>query len=50
MFYSGNEVINAKNNSNAAPYIKAVTRDMKNYIRAQASRSIPVGYSAAYVS
>ncbi|SMR62108.1 unnamed protein product [Zymoseptoria tritici ST99CH_1E4] len=50
MFYSGNEVINAKNNSNSAPYVKAVTRDMKNYIKAQAPRSIPVGYSAADVT
>jgi hypothetical protein len=26
LFFSGNEVINARNNTNAAPYIKAVTR------------------------
>jgi hypothetical protein len=32
LFFSGNEVINARNNTNAAPYIKAVTRDMKRYI------------------
>ncbi|EDU44033.1 13-beta-glucanosyltransferase gel1 precursor [Pyrenophora tritici-repentis] len=50
LFFSGNEVINAKNNSNAAPYIKAVTRDMKQYISNRASRPIPVGYSAADVS
>jgi len=49
LFYSGNEVINMKNNTNAAPYIKAVTRDMKRYIGAQADRRIPVGYSAADV-
>lgn len=49
LFFSGNEVINAKNNTNAAPYIKAVTRDMKRYIGAQADRRIPVGYSAADV-
>lgn len=48
-FYSGNEVIDAKNNSNAAPYVKATTRDMKNYIRARSPRTIPVGYSAADV-
>jgi len=50
LFFSGNEVINARNNTNAAPYIKAVTRDMKNYIRAQAPRAIPVGYSSADVA
>ncbi|KAK4609301.1 1,3-beta-glucanosyltransferase gel1 [Fulvia fulva] len=50
LFFSGNEVINARNNTNAAPYIKAVTRDMKNYIRAQAPREIPVGYSSADVA
>jgi hypothetical protein len=49
LFFSGNEVINARNNTNAAPYIKAVTRDMKRYIGAQADRPIPVGYSAADV-
>jgi len=50
LFFSGNEVINAKNNTNAAPYIKAVTRDMKQYIAAQADRQIPVGYSSADVA
>jgi hypothetical protein len=50
LFFSGNEVINARNNTQAAPYIKAVTRDMKQYISAQASRSIPVGYSSADVA
>lgn len=43
-------MINARNNTNAAPYIKAVTRDMKNYIRAQSPRAIPVGYSSADVA
>ncbi|KAK5164940.1 uncharacterized protein LTR77_009605 [Saxophila tyrrhenica] len=50
LFFSGNEVINARNNTQAAPYIKAVTRDMKRYISAQADRSIPVGYSSADVA
>ncbi len=50
LFFSGNEVINARNNTHAAPYIKAVTRDMKQYISAQASRPIPVGYSSADVA
>jgi hypothetical protein len=50
VFFSGNEVINAKNNTNAATYIKAVTRDMKAYISNQKLRQIPVGYSAADVA
>lgn len=50
LFFSGNEVINAKNNTGAATYIKAVTRDMKQYISNRASRKIPVGYSAADVA
>ncbi|KAL5445095.1 hypothetical protein PMIN07_003646 [Paraphaeosphaeria minitans] len=50
VFFSGNEVINAVNNTNAAPYIKAVTRDMKQYISNRHSRQIPVGYSAADVT
>ncbi|KAF2743249.1 glycoside hydrolase family 72 protein [Sporormia fimetaria CBS 119925] len=49
-FFSGNEVINMKNNTGAAPYIKAVTRDMKKYMAAQNYRKIPVGYSAADVA
>lgn len=50
LLFSGNEVINAKNNTNAAPYIKAVTRDMKQYISNRHARQIPVGYSAADVA
>ncbi|KAF1941067.1 hypothetical protein EJ02DRAFT_348579 [Clathrospora elynae] len=50
LFFSGNEVINERNNTNAAPYIKAVTRDMKQYISNRHSRTIPVGYSAADVA
>lgn len=50
LFFSGNEVINTPQTSNCAPYIKAVTRDMKQYIASRKYRSIPVGYSAADVS
>ncbi|OAA70328.1 1,3-beta-glucanosyltransferase Gel1 [Cordyceps fumosorosea ARSEF 2679] len=49
-FFSGNEVINAKGNEFNAPYIKAVTRDLRAFIKAQNLRAIPVGYSAADVS
>jgi len=51
VFFSGNEVINDEaNTTQAAPYVKAVTRDMKNYINKQKLRKIPVGYSAADVA
>lgn len=49
-FFSGNEVINAPNTTNTAPYIKAVTRDMKQYIAERGYRAIPCGYSAADVA
>lgn len=49
LFFSGNEVINTAQNSNSAPYIKAVTRDMRQYLAARKYRQIPVGYSAADV-
>ncbi|KAK3178698.1 beta-glucanosyltransferase [Lepraria neglecta] len=47
LFFSGNEVINSVPTSNAAPYVKAVTRDLKQYIGNRKYRQIPVGYSAA---
>ncbi|KAF2827134.1 hypothetical protein CC86DRAFT_24411 [Ophiobolus disseminans] len=50
LLFSGNEVINERNNTIAAPYIKAVTRDMKQYISNRKGRKIPVGYSAADVA
>lgn len=49
-FFAANEVINDENTTSAAPYVKAVIRDMKAYIKAQAKRFIPVGYSAADIS
>ncbi|KAL9108204.1 MAG: hypothetical protein Q9227_006941 [Pyrenula ochraceoflavens] len=48
-FFSGNEVINDGPSSKAAPYVKAVTRDVRQYIRNRKYRAIPVGYSAADV-
>ncbi|KAL1968406.1 hypothetical protein VTN77DRAFT_1935 [Rasamsonia byssochlamydoides] len=48
-FFSGNEVINDGPSSKAAPYVKAVTRDIRQYIRSRNLRQVPVGYSAADV-
>jgi hypothetical protein len=50
-FFSGNEVINDNITSTlSARYVKATTRDMRQYIRNRQYRTIPVGYSAADVS
>ncbi|KAI9730828.1 MAG: beta-glucanosyltransferase [Cirrosporium novae-zelandiae] len=49
LFFSGNEVVNDGPSSKAAPYVKAVTRDMRQYIGDRGYRKIPVGYSAADV-
>lgn len=50
-FFAGNEVINDDPSGGVVPpYLRAVTRDLKNYIAKHSIRSIPVGYSAADVS
>lgn len=49
LFFSGNEVIDNDETINCAPYVKAVTRDLKQYIATRGYRQIPVGYSAADV-
>lgn len=50
-FFSANEVLNNQASGRTSPpYIRAVTRDLKNYISKHLTRSIPVGYSAADVS
>lgn len=50
LFFSGNEIVNDVPTGNSTPpYIRAVTRDLKNYIAKHSTRSIPVGYSAADV-
>jgi len=47
-FFAGNEVVNDVKSAEAdPPYIRAVTRDLKQYIKKNAQRAIPVGYSAA---
>jgi 1,3-beta-glucanosyltransferase GAS5 len=48
-FFSGNEVINDDTTTSCAPYVKAVTRDMRQYIGSRGYRQVPVGYSAADV-
>ncbi len=49
-FFAGNEIINDVATAQDNPqYIRAVTRDLKNYIKNHAGRTIPVGYSAADV-
>lgn len=49
-FFIGNEVISLANQSLAAPYIKAATRDLKAYRNSKNYRKIPIGYSAADIS
>lgn len=50
-FFSGNEVVNDQTNTTlAAPYVKATTRDMRQYIKERGYRAVPVGYSAADVA
>lgn len=48
-FFAGNEVINQDSTWLAPAYVRAVVRDMKDYIAKNAPRTIPVGYSAADV-
>lgn len=48
-FFSANEVINEQSDPLVPQYIRAVTRDIKDYISAHSDRAIPVGYSAADV-
>ena len=46
-FFIGNENIAKKEDSVAAPYLKAAARDMKAYRDRKGYRQIPIGYSAA---
>ena len=48
-FFSANEVINEQSDPQVPRYIRAVTRDIKEYIIKHSARYIPVGYSAADV-
>ena len=50
-FFGGNEVMNTQSTGQTVPpYLRAVTRDLKDYIAKNSPRMIPVGYSAADVS
>ena len=50
-FFGGNEVMNTPSTGQTVPpYLRAVTRDLKDYIAKNSPRMIPVGYSAADVS
>ena len=50
-FFGGNEVMNTPGTGQTVPpYLRAVTRDLKDYIAKNSPRMIPVGYSAADVS
>ncbi|KAF4978828.1 hypothetical protein FZEAL_4851 [Fusarium zealandicum] len=50
LYFSGNEVIDDIETAKFVPqYLRAVTRDLKNYIKNNLKRQIPVGYSAADV-
>lgn len=47
-FFAGNEVINDELSAKKSSiYVKAVVRDIKQYIKMNSPRPIPVGYSAA---
>ncbi|ODV59772.1 putative 1,3-beta-glucanosyltransferase [Ascoidea rubescens DSM 1968] len=47
-FFAGNEIINDEDSASLnPPYIRALQRDMKEYISKHSNRTIPVGYSAA---
>ncbi|SCU96229.1 LAME_0F15434g1_1 [Lachancea meyersii CBS 8951] len=47
-FFAGNEIINdGQSARRTPPYIRAVVGDIKQYIKANSPRTIPVGYSAA---
>ncbi|KAK9493242.1 Glucanosyltransferase-domain-containing protein [Lipomyces doorenjongii] len=49
-FVAANEVVNAVNTTDTATVLKAVIRDMKQYISSRSPRTIPVGYCAADVA
>lgn len=49
-FFVGNEIIAISNQSTAAPFIKAASRDLKAYRDKKGYRKFPVGYSATDIA
>lgn len=49
-FFAGNEILNEDSSTDAPAYIRAIVRDLKEYLALHAPRQIGVGYSAADVS
>lgn len=49
-FFAGNEIINESSDESVPMYIRAIVRDLKEYIALHAPRTIGVGYSAADVA
>ncbi|KAK3315124.1 Glucanosyltransferase-domain-containing protein [Apodospora peruviana] len=49
-FFVGNEIIAMANQSQAAPFIKTASRDMKAYRDKKGYRKVPIGYSAADIA
>lgn len=46
-FYMGSEIINSADTSGAAPVMKAIIQDLKNYIFSRRHRQVPIGYNLA---
>lgn len=49
-FFAGNEILNEDSSTDAPAYVRAVVRDLKEYLSLHAPRTIGVGYSAADVA
>lgn len=49
-FFAGNEILNEDSSTDAPAYIRAIVRDLKEYLSLHSPRDIGVGYSAADVA